>query len=107
VARRAFHADRTGSDGYDSGDYALTFNGTSSATPHVAGVAAPILQANPNLTQKQVVAIIEKCARKVGPYAYQATSGRPNSPWHQEMGYGLVDAKACVRAATADLSASK
>lgn len=91
--------DRTGAAGYDSGDYTLKFNGTSSATPHVAGVAALILEVNPNLTQQEVVTLIEKCGRKVGPYSYQATPGRPNGDWHQEMGYGLVDAKACVQAA--------
>ena len=91
--------DRTGADGYASGDYALTFNGTSSATPHVAGVAALILELNPNLTQQEVVAIIEKTARKVGTYSYQTTAGRPNGTWHEEMGYGLVDAAACAQAA--------
>lgn len=91
--------DRTGTAGYDSGDYTLKFNGTSSATPHVAGVAALILEVNPALTQKDVVKIIEQCGRKAGPYSYQTTSGRPNGDWHQEMGYGLVDAKACVQAA--------
>jgi subtilisin family serine protease len=90
--------DLTGTDGYDTGDYTLTFNGTSSATPHVAGVAALILQANPNLTQGQVVEIIEKCGRKVGTYNYQNTPGRPHGDWHQEMGYGMLDAKACLEA---------
>lgn len=80
---------------------ALTFNGTTSATPHVAGVAALVLEANPHLTLREVVAIIEKTARKVGPYAYRAAPGRPNGDWHREMGYGLVDANACVRDAKA------
>ena len=91
--------DRQGSAGYDSGDYALKFNGTSSATPHVAGVAALILSIHPAFTQTEVVKIIETNARKVGAYNYQPSSNRPNGTWHHEMGYGLVDAKQCVMAA--------
>ena len=91
--------DRTGAAGYDSGDYTRKFNGTSSATPHVAGVAALILEVNPDLSHDEVVTIIEQSGRKVGPYNYQSSSGRPNGGWHQEMGYGLIDAHACVMAA--------
>ena len=88
--------DRTGSVGYVSGDYMPNFNGTSSACPHVAGVAALILSVNPNLTQKEVATIIEKTARKVGGYSYSTVSGRPNGTWHTEVGYGLIDAYAAV-----------
>ena len=88
--------DRTGANGYSSGDYAPTFNGTSAATPHVAGVAALILSVNPNLTRKQVADIIESTAQKTGGYSYANVSGRPNGTWHQEAGYGLLDAHAAV-----------
>jgi len=88
--------DRTGSAGYSSGDYYLTFNGTSSACPHVAATAALILSENPLLTQKQVADIIETTAQKVGNYNYSTTSGRPNGTWHQEMGYGLLNTFAAV-----------
>mgnify|MGYP002623106982 CR=1 FL=1 len=91
--------DRQGSAGYDSSDYTLDFNGTSSACPHVAGIVALILSVNPNLTQSQVTGIIESNAQKVGNYSYQTTAGRPNGTWNNEMGYGLVDAFACVAAA--------
>ncbi len=84
--------DRTGSAGYAGGDYYLTFNGTSSAAPHVAATAALILSENPNLTQKEVANIIESTARKVGNYSYTTTSGRPNGTWNEQMGYGLLDA---------------
>ena len=70
-------------------------------------MAALILEVNPDLAQQEVVKIIEKCGRKVGPYSYRVTSGRPNGDWHQEMGYGLVDAKACVQAAMKGVSKKK
>jgi subtilisin family serine protease len=86
--------DLQGAFGYDSGDYTLNFNGTSSACPHVAGVAALVLSLNPLHTQQQVVECIERSAQKMGSYSYQTTPGRPHGTWHQEMGYGLVDALA-------------
>lgn len=92
--------DRTGSAGYGSGDYFMSFNGTSSACPHVTATAALILSVNPELTQKQVANIIESTAQKVGGYSYTTTSGRPNGTWNNEMGYGLVDAFAAVSQAT-------
>jgi hypothetical protein len=78
-------------------------SGTSMATPHVAGVAALILSVNPNLTQKQVANIIESTAKKIRTdvydYNYNNISIRPNGTWNNQMGYGLVDAYAAVRAA--------
>lgn len=75
-----------------------TKDGTSMATPHVAGVAALILSANPCLTAKQVRDIIEQTAQKVRTdlYSYVTTSGRPNGTWNNQMGYGLVDAYAAI-----------
>ena len=93
--------DRQGTNGYNnssgaSGDYYQTFNGTSSACPHVAAVAGLILSVNHNLTQKEVADIIETTAQKMGTYSYQTTVDRPNGTWHNEMGYGVVDADAAV-----------
>ncbi|UII19089.1 S8 family serine peptidase [Fulvivirga ligni] len=81
---------------YTDDDYTIWFNGTSSACPMVAGVAALILSVNDCLTHDEVEDIIEQTAQKVGGYAYGATAGRPNGTWHNEMGYGLVDAEAAV-----------
>ncbi len=94
--------DRQSSNGYNTaagtaGDYYNSFNGTSSATPHVAGFAGLLISLNPCLTQLQVCNIIERTTQKVGSYGYATTAGRPNGTWHQEMGYGLIDIDAGMR----------
>lgn len=89
--------DQVGGAGYDPTDYFQSFNGTSSACPHVAGLAGLILTMNPCLTRAQVNNIIERSAREVGAYAYAPTMGRPNGNWNNEMGYGLIDVDAALR----------
>lgn len=96
--------DLTGTAGYNtadgaSGNYYQKFNGTSAATPHVVAVAGLILSINPDLTQKEVVDIIEKTAQKVGSYSYTTKTDRNNGTWNNEVGYGLLDAYAAVLAA--------
>jgi serine protease AprX len=59
-------------------------SGTSMATPHVAGVVALMLEANPNLTPAQVRSIIERTATNM--------TGR--LPW--EAGMGHLNAYAAV-----------
>ncbi len=83
---------------YTNHNYFSRFNGTSSACPHIAGVAALVLSVNPNLTVQEVNDIIEQSAQKVRTdlYNYSTTTGRPNGTWHNEMGYGLVDAYQAV-----------
>jgi subtilisin family serine protease len=56
--------------GYDPSDYIATFNGTSSATPIVAGACALILSAAPNLAESQVRQLIVDTADKVGATPY-------------------------------------
>jgi subtilisin family serine protease len=63
--------DISGGAGYDPTNYTKTFNGTSSATPIVAGACGLILSANANLTERQVRDIVTATADKVGPYPYQ------------------------------------
>ncbi|APG31150.1 S8 family serine peptidase [Granulibacter bethesdensis] len=102
--------DRTGTDGYNTqagtaGDYVYGFNGTSAASPFVSGVAALVLQANPNLNYRDVQQILAKSARITDNSAYSwfAThSGEWNgggSEYNRNYGFGLVDARAAVRLA--------
>jgi thermitase len=62
--------DIVGAGGYDPSDYFAKFNGTSSATPIVAGACALILSAQPNLRENQVRTIIMNSADKVGATPY-------------------------------------
>lgn len=84
--------DPRGTAGFLNGDYNPNFYGTSAACSHVSGVVALILSVNPNLTHAQVKEIIEKTAQKVGPYYYESNSAHPNGTWHEEMGYGMINA---------------
>lgn len=88
--------DRQSTGGYNpaagtGGDYTLTFNGTSSATPHVAAFAALIRSQYPSLTTNAVRRIIEATAERVGSLAYAETPGKNNGTWNQEMGYGRIN----------------
>ncbi|MBD2328606.1 S8 family serine peptidase [Alkalinema sp. FACHB-956] len=96
--------DRVGAAGYDPSSYTPDFGGTSSACPLVAGVAALVLSANPDLTAREVRQILEQTADKIvdpepDPQfgfrkgTYEA-SGR--SDW---FGYGKVNAAKAVQMA--------
>ncbi|MCH2140775.1 MAG: S8 family serine peptidase, partial [Phycisphaerales bacterium] len=65
-----------------------SYSGTSMASPHVNGVMALMLSANPDLTSEQVKTIIYNTAVDMGP------SGKDN-----DFGYGQIDAVAAVEAA--------
>ena len=81
--------------------YTEFFSGTSSSTPHVAGIAALILSVNPCLTREEVKYIIESTCTKVcnNMYVYNNNSDHPNGTWNREVGYGLVNAGAAVNMA--------
>ena len=64
--------------GYDPTDYFARFNGTSSATPHVAGVAALLLSFRPSLTNVQLRQIIESTCDKISPNLYTYRTSGPS-----------------------------
>ncbi|SVB15075.1 uncharacterized protein METZ01_LOCUS167929, partial [marine metagenome] len=94
-----FTTDVSGSEGDNSSDYTSNMGGTSAATPMVAGVAALMLEANQNLTWRDVQHILVKTSRKVDsdhPGWFQTKVGY----WYNHAyGYGLVDATAAVNMA--------
>ena len=69
-------------------------SGTSMACPHVAGVAALILERNSELTVNQVNSIICSNAKKISGVNFNVT--KPDGTWNNEYGYGLVDAYSSV-----------
>ncbi|MFP4182275.1 MAG: S8 family serine peptidase [Thiohalospira sp.] len=94
----------------DYGDrpaYTRCFNGTSAAAPGVAGVAALVLEANPDLTWREVRWILATTARDdfladdaepLDPADEWATNDAGETVSHA-YGHGLVDAKAAVERA--------
>ncbi|MEO0130017.1 MAG: S8 family serine peptidase [candidate division WOR-3 bacterium] len=63
------------------------WNGTSMATPHVAGTVALMLQKNPYLSRREIDSILQVTAVDLGP------SGKDN-----DFGAGRIDALAAVNA---------
>jgi stage II sporulation protein D len=69
-----------------------TVEGTSFAAPHVAAAAALLLGAHPNLTNSQVMELLEQSARQIGP----STPGRRDPA----SGFGVLDIGGAMTLAT-------
>jgi serine protease len=83
--------DVSGSDGDDPGDYTNLFGGTSSACPIVAGAAALVMSARPELSAAEVSDLLIASARHA-PYAV------PDADGHDPVyGFGIVDPGAALR----------
>ena len=97
--------DIQGTGGYNTtagvaGDYNNTFNGTSSACPNAAGVAALICSVDSNLTLAQVRQILESSCDKVPGFSFATNVAQPNGTWNSQMGYGRVNALSAVQLAS-------
>jgi subtilisin family serine protease len=99
-----FTVDQLGAAGYDPGDFTGDFGGTSSACPTVAGVAALVLSANPDLTAQEVRQILQQTADKIvdpdpdPQFGFRKGTYEANgrSDW---FGFGKVNAFRAVQAA--------
>lgn len=81
--------DISGAAGYETGDFTKTFNGTSSATPAVAGTAALMLSANPALSVASVRNLLQTTAKRI----------QKQKTWTPELGWGRLDAAKAVQSA--------
>lgn len=86
---RIYTTDIMGSGGYGPGNYIPNFNGTSSATPHVAGLMGLILSVDPDLRSWEVEDIIKLSADDRG------TPGR-----NEEFGFGRINCRRALEAAS-------
>ena len=87
--------DIQGTKGFINGAYYNSFNGTSSACPNAAGVAALVLSVRPDLKSEDVRHVMAITCDKVGGYAYD--SSRLSGSWCNELGYGRLNAYQAVQ----------
>jgi len=97
-------SDRVGSAGYDASDITSDFGGTSSACPLVAGVAALVLSANPELSATDVRQILQQTADKIVDTDTDPQLGTKKGTYEvggrsDWFGYGKVNALRAVQAA--------
>ncbi len=98
--------DVTGELGYNSStskneeektNYTRIFGGTSAAAPMVSGVAALMLEANPDLSWRDVRYILAKSARQNDPQHPDWTTNSTGLHINHSYGFGLVDAAQAIK----------
>ena len=119
-ARLGLGSELTGDPVEHDGDYTSTFSGTSSAAPNTSGAIALMLEAQPELTWRDVKHILARTARMIDPGVAAvriAFGGKPavlqhgwitnaaGYNYHNWYGFGAVDVDAALeltRSYTAD-----
>jgi subtilisin-like proprotein convertase family protein len=86
----------TTTSGPGTSAYTNSFGGTSSATPLVSGVIGLMLDANPNLTARDVQHILVQSADKVNPGDAGWTTNGAGLPVNHKYGFGGINAQAAV-----------
>jgi subtilisin-like proprotein convertase family protein len=80
--------------------YTSQFGGTSSSAPVAAGAAALVLQANPNLTWRDVQHVMIRAARRVNPadpsWIFNGAGAGNVRAWSPIFGFGAIDAGAAA-----------
>ena len=99
-----FTTDRLNAAGYDASSFTSEFGGTSSATPLVAGIAALVLSANPDLTAQEVRQVLQQSADKIVDSDADPQLGLRKGTYESNgrcdwFGYGKVNAAKAVQMA--------
>lgn len=104
----------TGGSGNTTCNYTSGFNGTSSAAPVLSGVIALMLEANPQLTWRDVKHILASTSRQIDPARAAVnvllsdgnfvsepawTTNAANFKFHNWYGFGMVNASVAVNMA--------
>lgn len=91
--------DLVGANGSSPNDYRNDFGGTSSATPLVSGVIALMLEANPNLSYRDVQHILVNTSEQNDPFDSDWSFNGAGHLVNHKYGFGAIDAVAAVTAA--------
>ena len=94
-----YSTDISGTEGHNDTDYLGDMGGTSASAPMVAGVIGLMLEAEPDLTWRDIQHILVRTSQKIDHSAdgwFKTYEGRD---FNHNYGYGLVDASAAVNLA--------
>ena len=94
-----YSTDISGTDGHNETDYLGDMGGTSASAPMVAGVIGLMLEAEPDLTWRDIQHILVRTSKKIDHSDdgwFKTYEGRD---FNHNYGYGLVDASSAVNLA--------